>query len=200
MLFSLFTELLITSCDDYVASIDEQLGRLHDQLERRKALDRTWILIVSDHGESFREHAGVFLHGGSLYQTELHVPLVVVPPPGISIRPVVHETTSLRNVAATIVGLTSFTADSPFSGASLARMWGPARGSPSDPATGEGALAELVPNETLDGRATDAWGRRWPLAALKVDGWSYIRLEGEGLEERVSPLLERHAVRQLHSP
>ena len=68
--------------DDCVASIDEQVGRLCDELERRKALDRTWIILVSDHGESFGEHEGVYVHGSSLYQTELHVPLVVVPPPG----------------------------------------------------------------------------------------------------------------------
>ena len=45
-------------------------------------LDRTWLIIASDHGESFGEHAGVFCHGTSLYQTELHVPLVIVPPGG----------------------------------------------------------------------------------------------------------------------
>ena len=85
--------------DDCVAAIDEQIGRLFDELQRRQALDRTWVLLVSDHGESFGEHAGVFLHGSSLYQTELHVPLVVIPPPGIPVNPVVSETASLRNLA-----------------------------------------------------------------------------------------------------
>ncbi len=70
---------VLDSYDDCVAAIDEQIGRLFDELERRKALDRTWVILVSDHGESFGEHAGVFVHGSSLYQTELHVPLVVVP-------------------------------------------------------------------------------------------------------------------------
>ena len=49
--------------DDCVASIDEQIGRLFDELDRRGRLDRTWVILVSDHGESFGEHAGVFLHG-----------------------------------------------------------------------------------------------------------------------------------------
>jgi arylsulfatase A-like enzyme len=66
--------------DDCVADLDEQLGRLFDELERRAVLDRTWVIITGDHGESFGEHPHVFLHGASLYQTELHVPLVIIPP------------------------------------------------------------------------------------------------------------------------
>jgi arylsulfatase A-like enzyme len=169
--------------DDCVASIDEQIGRLFDELGRRKALDRTWVLLVSDHGESFGEHAGVFLHGSSLYQTELHVPLVVVPPPGTRIKPVVAETASLRDLAATIVDIAGSAADSPFPGASLARVWRPSSPSSSDAGTGEGALAELVPNETLDGGASVSSRLPWPLAALTQGGWSYIRREGEVLEE-----------------
>ncbi len=169
--------------DDCVAWVDEQLGRLFDELERRKALDRTWVILVADHGESFGEHAGVYLHGSSLYQTELHVPLVVLPPPGTRIKPVVAETASLRNLAATIVDLTGVGADSPFPGASLARLWRPSSRPPGDAGSGEDALAELVPNETLDGRAPDPSRRPWPLAALAEGGWSYIRREGEVLEE-----------------
>ena len=174
---------LFNAYDDCVASIDEQLGRLFDELERRKALDRTWVILVSDHGESFGEHAGVFLHGSSLYQTELHVPLVVVPPPGTPIKPVVAETVSLRNLAATIADIAGRGADSPFPGASLARSWRPSSASPDDAGSGENALAELVPNETLVGHGPDSSRRPWPLAALTEDGWSYIRREGEVREE-----------------
>ena len=169
--------------DDCVASIDEQLGRLFDDLERRKALDRTWVILVSDHGESFGEHAGVFLHGSSLYQTELHVPLVVIPPPGIRIKPVVGETASLRNLASTIVDLAGWGAESPFPGGSLARLWRPSSGAPGSAGPGESALAEVIPNETLGPGAPDQSRRPWPLAALTEDGWSFIRREGEVREE-----------------
>ncbi len=156
---------------------------MFDELERRKALDRTWVILVSDHGESFGEHAGVFLHGSSLYQTELHVPLVVVPPSGTPIKPVVAETTSLRNLAATIVNIAGSSADSPFPGTSLAQVWRPSSHSPGHAGSGESALAELVPNETLVVGASDASRLPWPLAALTEGGWSYIRREGERLEE-----------------
>ena len=62
--------------DDCIADLDEQLGKLVDELDRRGVLEQTWLIIASDHGESFGEHAGVFCHGTSLYETELHVPLL----------------------------------------------------------------------------------------------------------------------------
>ena len=66
--------------DDRIADLDEQLGILLDELERRGVLEQTWLIITSDHGESFGEHAGVYCHGSSLYETELRVPLLIVPP------------------------------------------------------------------------------------------------------------------------
>ena len=70
------------SYDDCVADLDEQLGCLIDELARRGVLERTWVIVTADHGESFGEQPGVFWHGTSLYQAQLHVPLVIVPPAG----------------------------------------------------------------------------------------------------------------------
>ena len=66
--------------DECVANLDEQLGRVLSELGRRGVLERTWLIITSDHGESFGEQPGFFGHGTSLYQPQLHVPLVIVPP------------------------------------------------------------------------------------------------------------------------
>ncbi|MGP0069262.1 MAG: sulfatase-like hydrolase/transferase, partial [Isosphaeraceae bacterium] len=49
--------------DDCIAELDGQLGQLVDELGRRGVLDRTWVIIAADHGESFGGHAGVFCHG-----------------------------------------------------------------------------------------------------------------------------------------
>ena len=174
---------VVNAYDDCVAAVDEQLGRLFDELERRKTLNRTWVFIVSDHGESFGEHAGVFLHGASLYQTELHVALVVVPPPGTLIKRVVTETASLRDLAATIVDIAGLSDLGDFPGASLARMWHPSSDVAGDSGAGETVLAEVVPNETLGSGNLDSSPRPWPLAALTADGWRYIRREGKLLEE-----------------
>ena len=99
---------VVDSYDDCIADLDEQIGRLLDKLRKRGVLDRTWLIIASDHGESFGEHAGVFCHGTSLYQTELHVPLLIVPPGGAAAKQIVTETVSLRDLAATIVDVLGF--------------------------------------------------------------------------------------------
>src|SRR5262249_44283556 len=70
----------------------ERPAGVSDGRTRRGVLDRTWLIVAADHGESFGEHPGVFCHGSSLYQTEVHVPLVIVPPGGLPARRVVDET------------------------------------------------------------------------------------------------------------
>ena len=97
-------------------------GSCVDKLRRSGVLERTWLIIVSDHGESFGEHAGIFCHGTSLYQTELHVPLVIMPPGG-SDQAGRQEPVSLRDLAATIVDVTGQAAGSAFPGNSLAGFW-----------------------------------------------------------------------------
>jgi arylsulfatase A-like enzyme len=173
--------------DSCIAHIDEHLGRLWDALGRRGMLDRTWVIIASDHGESFGEHAGIFCHGTSLYQTELHVPLIVVPPAGGPSARVVAERVSLREIAATIVDLAGCPGRSPFSGESLVRFWrDPGRSAPAgaaDKNTPAPALAEVVPNDPLDPDPARLLKPRWPLAALTDGDWSYIRREGEIHEE-----------------
>jgi arylsulfatase A-like enzyme len=165
--------------DDCVANLDEQLGRLFDELERRGAVERTWVIITADHGESFGEHDRVFLHGASLYQTELHVPLVIIPPAGSPSPRVVTETVSLRDLPATIVDVLGFKADSPFPGDSLARLW-----NGSSPAVPAGpALSELVPLDALNPDPAQLLEPRWPLGALTEGDWIYIRREGDVREE-----------------
>ncbi|MFI5455378.1 MAG: sulfatase [Isosphaerales bacterium] len=170
--------------DNCVADLDEQLGRLIDELERRAVLEWTWVIIAADHGESFGEHPRVFRHGGSLYQTELHVPLVIIPPAGGPTKQVVTEAVSLRDLAATVVDVLGFKARSPFPGDSLARFWnGSSRAVPAKPAASLPALSEVVPIDTLNPDPSQLFETRWPLAALSEGDWTYIRREGDVREE-----------------
>jgi arylsulfatase A-like enzyme len=167
--------------DDCIADLDEQIGKLVDELERRGNLERTWLIITSDHGESFGEHAGVFCHGTSLYETELHVPLIIIPPGGRRAKLAVKETVSLRDVAATVVELAGVGSGSPFPGDSLARFWKEAP--PREHLSSEPALSEVIPS---DPRERDYWGvpkRLSPLGVVKQGEWSYIRREEDFREE-----------------
>jgi arylsulfatase A-like enzyme len=174
--------------DDCVAHLDEQLGRLIDELGRRGLRETTWVIVVADHGESFGEHAGVFCHGTSLYRTELHVPLLILPPSpkGSLAGRRVAETVSLRDLAATIVDLAGMQAGSPFPGESLARLWdgsSAGRSAPADPASPTRALSEVVPDDPLDPDPDRLLRPRWPLAALSDGDWTYIRREEDRTEE-----------------
>ena len=62
--------------DGEIAHVDEQFGRLLDALDERGFLDDTLVVFVSDHGEEFLDH-GHYGHGSSLYQEQIHVPLII---------------------------------------------------------------------------------------------------------------------------
>ncbi len=172
--------------DDCIADLDEQIGILIDRLRKRGVLENTWVIITADHGESFGEHKGVFCHGTSVYQTEVHVPLVILPPGGKPVKRVVTEAVSLRDLAATIVDVTGQAKGSPFPGRSLARFWdgsGPAAVEGSS--TVEPALAEVISNPNAPGIPKDQAIPKpyWPLAALKETDWTYLRREKDKREE-----------------
>jgi arylsulfatase A-like enzyme len=87
--------------DGEISYLDEHLGRLFADLKRRGLYDKTMIVLTSDHGEEFHEHGG-WWHGTTLYDEQIHVPLVVKPPHGGAGRVVEDLTTSL-DIAPTIL-------------------------------------------------------------------------------------------------
>jgi len=65
-----------------VSYLDSALGALLAGLEQRGLLDETLVIVTADHGESFTEHHDLWNHGLWLYQTTVHVPLVLRFPDG----------------------------------------------------------------------------------------------------------------------
>ena len=51
-------------------------GKLLAKLEEADVYDDTVIVVVADHGEEFNEHGG-FWHGLTLYDEQIHVPLMI---------------------------------------------------------------------------------------------------------------------------
>jgi arylsulfatase A-like enzyme len=62
--------------DSEVSYLDSQIGELISFLERTGVLDETIVILTSDHGENFGEH-GLIEHQFCLYDTLLHVPLIL---------------------------------------------------------------------------------------------------------------------------
>jgi len=83
-----------------VASMDAQLGRLVEAFER-SARGPVAIVIVGDHGEGLGDH-GELLHGNLVYQSTMHVPLVIAGP-GVTAG-TVDTPVSVRRVYHTILG------------------------------------------------------------------------------------------------
>jgi arylsulfatase A-like enzyme len=67
---------LVALYDAEVASVDHEIGRLIERLGSLGQLANTLIVVTADHGESFGEH-GVWFDHMTLYETDLHVPLIV---------------------------------------------------------------------------------------------------------------------------
>ncbi len=65
--------------DGDVARADEHVGQILSLLRRRPGFADAIVVLVADHGEEFNDHGG-WMHGQSLYQELLHVPLIVRAP------------------------------------------------------------------------------------------------------------------------
>jgi choline-sulfatase len=59
-----------------VRDADQRVGNFLGQLRSLGLLDRSIVVIMSDHGDEFMEH-GSLDHGATLYQEQLHVPLMI---------------------------------------------------------------------------------------------------------------------------
>ena len=85
-----------------VAYLDEHLGVLFDDLKRRGLYDKTMVVLTADHGEEFREHGG-WWHGTTLYDEQIHVPLIVKPAGAHGLAQVRDELATSLDIAPTIV-------------------------------------------------------------------------------------------------
>jgi arylsulfatase A-like enzyme len=75
-----FREKSIAAYDSDIYNADRQLGRLFEWLKKNDLYKDTVIIITSDHGENFdfvRKEGDAGLHGKTLYESEVHIPLII---------------------------------------------------------------------------------------------------------------------------
>jgi arylsulfatase A-like enzyme/cytochrome c-type biogenesis protein CcmH/NrfG len=87
--------------DGEIAFADEQVGRLLRFLKEKGLYKNTIIVLCGDHGESLGEH-GEKTHGFFIYNSTMHVPLIVHLPGGASGREI-SEPVSLVDLMPTIL-------------------------------------------------------------------------------------------------
>lgn len=113
-----------------IAYVDQQIGRILEELGRRSVLENTVVIVTSDHGELFGEHSR-WSHGLDLYMEAIHVPLLVVFPRYVPAGVRVGEFVTLRDLPATVMSLVGAAVSPVFPGMSLARLWGAVGGAPT---------------------------------------------------------------------
>ncbi len=88
--------------DAEIAYADHHFGEVIDKLKALGLYDDTWIIVTADHGELFGEH-GLRLHGKTLYEEELHVPLIMKLPKPWARTGVDHEPIQLTDLLPMIL-------------------------------------------------------------------------------------------------
>jgi len=83
-----------------IKDADERLGGFLAQLRVMGLLDKSIVVIISDHGDEFMEHGGLD-HGGTLYQEQLHV-VMMMRFPGYARQHDVQESVRLFDVFPTV--------------------------------------------------------------------------------------------------
>jgi arylsulfatase A-like enzyme len=157
--------------------LDSQLERLFDRLVARDDIEETAIIVTSDHGENIGDH-GLMDHQYCLYETLLHVPLVVRYPPLFDTE-TVDELVETRRLYETIADIAGITESEPETAPSLAGGVGP----------NTEAIAEYTSPQPSVETLAEEYGpldpevRRYDraLRSVRTARWKYI----EGSDETV---------------
>jgi len=144
-----------------VAYTDAALGAFLDRLQSAALLDRTLVVVMSDHGESLGEH-GERTHGLFAYESTLRVPLIFWAKNGLA-PGVLDAPARLVDVMPTILDLVGVQAPAPMDGRSLRPFIGGAQ--PFDRAPSY--------FEALNASLTRGWA---PLKGVIADGTKLIDL------------------------
>ncbi|MGO9012794.1 MAG: sulfatase-like hydrolase/transferase [Bryobacteraceae bacterium] len=109
----------VAGYDAELEYVDRMLGRLRDALVHDGFWDRALVILLADHGEGLGDH-GETSHGYFIYESTMHVPLMIHWPAGAPKYPKrATEAGGLIDVAPTILDYLHIAAPPSFEGASL---------------------------------------------------------------------------------
>jgi choline-sulfatase len=107
------------SYDAQLEAVDQLLGGFQQSLKREGWWDRSLVVLLADHGEGLGDH-GESDHGYFIYESTMHVPLIVHWPVGQAKMPArVAQPVGLIDVAPSILDFLKIPAPASFKGRSL---------------------------------------------------------------------------------
>jgi tetratricopeptide (TPR) repeat protein len=142
-----------------IAYTDEQLGRILDWIDQAGLSSRTLIVVTGDHGESLGEH-GEMTHGVFLYDSTLHVPLIMAGP-DVPVHKVIEDQVRSIDIMPTALDFVHLSPGSEAQGVSLWPLF----------REGHHVHSNFAYLETLFPRTYLGWSE---LRALRTDSWKMI--------------------------
>lgn len=142
-----------------IAYMDSQVGRLLDDIGEQGIGSRTLIVVIADHGEGLGEH-GEMTHGIFLYDSTMHVPLIIAGP-GIPAGKVIEEEVRSIDIMPTILAFLNLSPGKEAEGVSL---WPLIQ-------KGQRVQSDFAYMETLYPRIYMGWSE---LRGIRTDQWKYI--------------------------
>lgn len=162
-----------------IAHLDRTLGELFEELRRRGTLERTLVIVTSDHGEEFGEHGDRLVkHGYSLYTPGVHIPLIVSLPGVFPEGARVSRPVTTRDLPATVLETLGLESRRAFPGGTLLRHV-----EPGVPEQESAILSAVNPDRWRSGPDYSYMPfSRGPMRSIVSEGMHLIR-NGDGTEE-----------------
>ncbi len=108
--------------DGLIRMVDDEIGRLLDELKRTGLYDSTLIVLTSDHGDAFMEH-GFISHSTTPYEELSRIPLILKLPRQERAGTIIEQQVRLIDVMPTILGLIGLDRPRPVAGCDLRPLW-----------------------------------------------------------------------------
>ncbi len=146
--------------DSEILAVDHEVGLLLEQVRSLGLDENTVIVLLADHGEEFGEHGGFGIHGHTLFDEQLLVPLIVRGP-GIPSGRVVKDEVALYDILSTMGDLFSIDVPADVDGRSFAPHL-------------EGGDEERLADRAIISEDDTAY----PRLAVRSDGYKWIETRG----------------------
>lgn len=163
-------EHLLALYDGEITHWDFYLGQMLDYLQTNGLLENSIVVVTSDHGEMFGEH-GKWVHGNSLYEEVIRIPLLFRYPDVLTAGQVLTAPVHMMDIMPTLLDMVGSPVPDDMQGQSLLPLMQGGQAPLSRPIFSEMA-GERDPN------SIPYWiAPHTNLYSIKQDGWKLIHAE-----------------------